>query len=133
MLEIRPYGSARGVRSNPYPYRDLIPPSRAQHGQVLTLTPAAQCSKDTSARKAKNKPQSLTKSITFGAADGATDRPTGQTYSKTATAFAGKTAITTPATITKAESAFNAGVGVLGSAPATEDAVWVVARPVSTR
>jgi hypothetical protein len=29
MREIRPYGSARGVRSNPYPYRD-IPPSAAQ-------------------------------------------------------------------------------------------------------
>src|SRR5208282_4279290 len=42
MREIRPYGSARGVRRNPYPYRDSLTP-RAQHGQILTLpdpTPA---------------------------------------------------------------------------------------------
>ena len=30
MREIRPYGSARGVRSNPYPYRDH-PSSGAKH------------------------------------------------------------------------------------------------------
>src|SRR5271157_624083 len=30
MREIRPYGSARGVRSNPYPYRDPIPPAAKQ-------------------------------------------------------------------------------------------------------
>ena len=29
MREIRPYGSARGVRSNPYPYRDQILPVRS--------------------------------------------------------------------------------------------------------
>ncbi len=27
MREIRPYGSVRGVRSNPYPYRDNRPPA----------------------------------------------------------------------------------------------------------
>jgi hypothetical protein len=106
--------------------------SDALNGQVLTLTPVAQCSKDISARKAKNPPKSLTNSITFGAADGATDRPAGQTCSKTATAFAGKTAISTPAMITKAESAFNAGVGELESA-LTGSAVWLTARPVTTR
>jgi hypothetical protein len=26
MREIRPYGSVRGVRRNPYPYRDTLPP-----------------------------------------------------------------------------------------------------------
>ena len=40
MRETRSYGSARGVRSNPYPYRD-IPTPRAQHGKILNLTPAA--------------------------------------------------------------------------------------------
>jgi len=29
MREIRPYGSARGVRSNPYPYRDELHPLRS--------------------------------------------------------------------------------------------------------
>jgi len=117
------------------PFRgDVSPPQpRAQHGPVLTLTPVAQCSKDISARKAKNTPQSLTNSITFGAADGVTDRPAGQTRSKTATAFAGKTAISMPATITKTESAVNAGVGELGSAPLLGTTVWLTACPVSTR
>jgi hypothetical protein len=39
MREIRPYGSVRGVRSNPYPYRD-IPPSAAKQRQTLIPTPA---------------------------------------------------------------------------------------------
>jgi hypothetical protein len=80
---------------------------------LLTFTPAAQCSKDISARKAKNTPQSLSTSITLGAADGVTDRPAGQTCPKTASAFAGKTAISMPATTTKIESAVIPGVGVL--------------------
>jgi hypothetical protein len=29
MREIRSYGSARGVRSNPYPYRDILQPLRS--------------------------------------------------------------------------------------------------------
>ena len=29
MREIRPYGSARGVRRNPYPYRDTLLPVRS--------------------------------------------------------------------------------------------------------
>jgi len=29
MREIRPYGSERGVRSNPYPYRDTPLPMRS--------------------------------------------------------------------------------------------------------
>src|ERR1035438_8842969 len=29
MREIRPYGSVRGVRSNPYPYRDKVHPVRS--------------------------------------------------------------------------------------------------------
>ncbi len=37
MREIRPYGSARGVRSNPYPYRDPPPPDDAVGGALLTL------------------------------------------------------------------------------------------------
>ena len=36
MREIRPYGSARGVRSNPYPYRDPILPMRSM-APLLTL------------------------------------------------------------------------------------------------
>lgn len=106
---------------------------RAQHGRVLILTPAAQCSKDMSARTAKKTPDSLTNSITFGAADGVTDRPAGQTRSKTATALAGKTAISMPAATMKTESAVNAGVGELGSAPLTAAAVWLTTCPVSTR
>ena len=35
MRETRSYGSARGVRSNPYPYRDPIPPD-AVGGALLT-------------------------------------------------------------------------------------------------
>ena len=99
----------------------------------MTFTPAAQCSKDISARKAKNTPQSLTNIVTFGTADGVTDRPAGQTRSKTARAFAGKAAISMPATITKTESAVIPGVGVLGSVPLVGGNVCVVARPVSTR
>lgn len=44
MREIRPYGSVRGVRRNPYPYRDPTPPD-AEGGAVLdspryrTVTP----------------------------------------------------------------------------------------------
>src|SRR5215469_14205600 len=38
MREIRSYGSARGVRSNPYPYRD-IPPPGAPHGQTPSIPP----------------------------------------------------------------------------------------------
>ena len=64
-------------------------------------------------KKARNAPQSLTNSITFGAAEGVTDRPAGQTRSKTASAFAGKTAIRIPATTTKIESAVIPGAGVL--------------------
>src|SRR5581483_4471890 len=89
--------------------------------------------KDMNARTAKNTPQSLITSITFGAADGVTDRPAGQTYPKTASAFAGKTAIRIPATTTKIESAVIPGAGVLGSVPLAEGSVWIVARPVSTR
>ena len=48
---------------------------------------------------------------------GVTVRPVGQTRSKTATAFPGKTAISTPATIMKTESAVIPGVEVLGSVP----------------
>src|SRR5271169_1571066 len=40
MREIRPYGSARGVRSNPYPYRDT-PTPHAKHGRILTLADTA--------------------------------------------------------------------------------------------
>ena len=36
MREIRPYGSARGVRSNPYPYRDNLLPMRSM---AKELTP----------------------------------------------------------------------------------------------
>jgi len=32
MREIRPYGSVRGVRRNPYPYRDMRKP-HAKHGK----------------------------------------------------------------------------------------------------
>ena len=37
MREIRPYGSVRGVRRKPYPYRD-IPPPAAQQRQTLIPT-----------------------------------------------------------------------------------------------
>jgi hypothetical protein len=36
MREIRSYGSVRGVRSNPYPYRDTPPPD-AVGGALLTF------------------------------------------------------------------------------------------------
>ena len=38
MRETRSYGSARGVRSNPYPYRDSLTP-RAQHGKKPSTPP----------------------------------------------------------------------------------------------
>ena len=38
MRETRSYGSARGVRSNPYPYRDTLTP-RAQHGKKTSPPP----------------------------------------------------------------------------------------------
>jgi len=98
-----------------------------------TFALPAQWIKDINARNAKNAPDSLRKSITFAAADGVTDRPAGQTRSKTASAFAGKTAISVPATITKTESAAIPGVGVLRSVPLVGGTVWVVARPVSMR
>ncbi len=41
MREIRPYGSARGVRSNPYPYRDTLTPD-AEGGALLTFPDTAQ-------------------------------------------------------------------------------------------
>jgi len=37
MREIRSYGSARGVRSNPYPYRDIPPPDAV--GGALLIFP----------------------------------------------------------------------------------------------
>ncbi len=37
MREIRPYGSVRGVRSNPYPYRDMRKPDA--EGSAKTLNP----------------------------------------------------------------------------------------------
>ena len=38
MREIRPYGSARGVRSNPYPYRDHILPMRSMAKKLNPAT-----------------------------------------------------------------------------------------------
>jgi hypothetical protein len=32
MREIRPYGSVRGVRRKPYPYRDIVNPMRSMEG-----------------------------------------------------------------------------------------------------
>src|SRR5206468_7660458 len=63
----------------------LIGRSRIPHEAGCSrppLTSVAQCSKDISARKAKNAPESLTNSIIFGAADGVADRPAGHTRSK---------------------------------------------------
>lgn len=37
MREIRPYGCVRGVRRNPYPYRDTPPPDA--EGSAKTLNP----------------------------------------------------------------------------------------------
>jgi hypothetical protein len=37
MREIRSYGSARGVRSNPYPYRDTLTPDA--EGSALLISP----------------------------------------------------------------------------------------------
>ena len=36
MREIRSYGSARGVRSNPYPYRDILQPLRSSVFEIPT-------------------------------------------------------------------------------------------------
>jgi hypothetical protein len=36
MREIRSYGSVRGVRSNPYPYRDTLQPLRSSVFQKLS-------------------------------------------------------------------------------------------------
>ena len=41
MREIRPYGSARGVRSNPYPYRDILQPLRSSVSQNPNQTQPA--------------------------------------------------------------------------------------------
>src|SRR5579883_1249036 len=99
----------------------------------IILPLSAQCSKDISARKAKNAPESLTNSISFGVADGVTNRLTSQTRSKAARAFAGKTASSMPATITTTENTVIPSVGVLGSVSLVAGNVWIVARPVSTR
>jgi len=40
MREIRPYGSARGVRRNPYPYRDTPPPDAAGGALLILPLPA---------------------------------------------------------------------------------------------
>jgi hypothetical protein len=79
----------------------------------------SQCTKEIIARKAKNRPQSRVTSISLGAADGVTDRPASQKRSKIAVAFAGKTAISMPATITKIESAVKPGAEELVGAVLT--------------
>jgi hypothetical protein len=43
MREIRPYGSVRGVRSNPYPYRDPILPVRSTASFSLSPFPQLIC------------------------------------------------------------------------------------------
>ncbi len=40
MREIRPYGSVRGVRRKPYPYRDNIHPMRSSVPFVFSYTDA---------------------------------------------------------------------------------------------
>jgi len=49
MREIRPYGSVRGVRRKPYPYRDLLQPMRSS---VLFLPVAT--APDGSPRRSKD-------------------------------------------------------------------------------
>jgi hypothetical protein len=41
MREIRSYGSVRGVRSNPYPYRDEINPVRSTERALDRSTPSS--------------------------------------------------------------------------------------------
>ncbi len=42
MRETRSYGSARGVRSNPYPYRDNLPPGAGGTVKTHPLKPASE-------------------------------------------------------------------------------------------
>jgi hypothetical protein len=66
MRETRSYGSARGVRSNPYPYRDNSSPAAKQRDSPTDQTPVPRASALRNRHRLSRKPAEFVQELDWG-------------------------------------------------------------------